>query len=116
MGSERSSLIWSYSRCPNGEQCDMKVADFAAKLKATSCSRANEDDESFSAQIGENLMVTMSDSFASAADLGLPFSDPRSASMPLNVPFGALRVHASISGDTVYDPDELLNGAVLRIG
>jgi hypothetical protein len=100
---------------PDGNYQDMKVAELAAKLGTVNPS-AGQDDDAFSVQIDENFMATISSSFASPADLRLPFSDPRSASMPLNAPFGALRIHAAVSGNAVYDPEQLLERLVAKIG
>jgi hypothetical protein len=103
-------------RMPSGCHCDMKLGTLAAKLKAANGPAADGNGGGLSFKIDKSLSVTISDSFATPADLRLPFSDPRSASMPLNAPFKALRVHATIAGDGVYDPDVYRDRVVAKVG
>jgi len=103
-------------KMPAGTSCDVKVEEFAAKLQPADSPTKIAADGTFTVKIDKSLTVTISDSFATPADLKLPFSDPRSASMPLNTPFGALRVHATVTGDGVYDPDDYRDRVVATLG
>jgi hypothetical protein len=100
---------------PSGRSSDAKLSELAAALNGTDAPTPLDDIGTFTAEIGKALVVTISDSFASAADLKLPFSDPRSAAMPLNAPFRALRVHAANTSEGVYDPDAILDRIVITI-
>ncbi|MCL4797828.1 MAG: restriction endonuclease [Bryobacteraceae bacterium] len=103
-------------KMPSGDHCDIKLENLAARLKAANGPPADGNGGGFSLNIDRSLSVTISDSFATPADLRLPFSDPRSASMPLNTPFKSLRVHATIAGDGVYDPDVYCGLVVAKVG
>jgi hypothetical protein len=103
-------------KMPSGQDCGIKLQDLAAKLKAANGQASDGNGGGFSLKIDKSLSVIISDVFATPADLRLPFSDPRSASMPLNTPFRALRVHATIAGDSVYDPDVYRDRVVAKVG
>jgi hypothetical protein len=103
-------------KMPAGKTCDVKIEDFAAKMKGANAVLSDGEAEGFSLKIDKSVTIRVSDSFATPADLKIPFSDPRSASMPLNTPFRALRVHASVIGDGVYDPDRYRDRVVAKLG
>jgi hypothetical protein len=103
-------------KMPAGKHCDMKIEDFAARMKGVDSAQSESETEGFSLKIDKFLTVRINDSFATPADLKVPFSDPRSATMPLNTPFRALRVHASITAEGVYDPDQCRDRVVAKLG
>jgi len=100
---------------PGGENCETTIPEIAAGMKRAAAVELSEDEE-IAVAIGDALKLRIGDSFATPADLRIPFSDPRSGTLPLDVPFRALRVHAAVGGDGVYDPEQQRNKIAQMVG
>ena len=101
---------------PGGEDSGTKLSEIAPGIKGAAPAGSGEKDEEFLVDIGELLKARLSPSFATPIDLRIPFSDPKSGSLPPNVPFNAVRAHASVSSDAVYDPEQYRNRIAAMIG
>jgi hypothetical protein len=101
---------------PGGEGGDTELPEIASGIKGAKPAGTGDMGEEFVVEIGDAQKARMSSSIATPVDLRIPFSHPTWSSLPPNVPFHAIRVHASVNGDAVYDPEEYRNSIATVIG